>query len=222
MRTPVRSTRAGSTLLEVILAATLFVLIAASAVTVVDAAVQGYRTETVSAQLDSLARELLDEISEHLRGADLEAVTPPGVKAPASTSLVDFQRALGFQNDAVLWGPTERLAFEYDPGDPDNGADDDGDGLIDEGRVVWIENPGAAGERRAALCSWVREWLEGETPGNALDDNGNGLVDERGFCLDFAGSRATVRLSLERRDRDGHAIVHTVSRAVTLRNTPEG
>ncbi len=202
------------------LAATLFVLVAASAFRVVDAAVRAYRTESVSAHLDGLARKALDEICEHLRAADWNAVTPQGLE---STPVVDFQRSLGFANDAPVWGPTERLVFEYDPGDPDDGADNDGDGLVDEGRVVWIENPGVAGERRAVLCSSVLEWLAGETPGNLADENGNGLTDERGFCVEFVGTSglALVHLSLERLDREGHRIAHTVSRAVTLRNTPE-
>jgi hypothetical protein len=63
----------------------------------------------------------------------------------------------------------------------------------------------------------VRSYLEGETF-DGTDENGNGLLDERGFCLDFGTGCVTVRLSLEGRDKEGHAIVATLERTVAFRN----
>ena len=218
---PQRRSCRGMTLVEVAMALTLFTAFASSVFLAIDLSSASYRTEAVTARLDSLAREALDQISERLRGTDFDSITPPPQLAPASADSIDFQRVRGVAGGAVQWGPTERLAFEYEPAEPNDGLDNDADGLIDEGRLVWIENPGLATERQVILCSHVSESLEGELPGNGLDDNGNGLVDERGFCLQFIGSRAVARLTLEEPDRAGRVIRHSSQRTVTPRNTPE-
>ena len=220
-----RSSRSGTTLVEITLGLTLFTAFAASAFLALESSSSTYRTETVAARLDGRTRKLLDDIAERLREADFDSLTPPIDPAPgANASTVDFQRARGFAGGIVQWGPTERLALEYEPGDPDDGIDNDGNGLVDEGQIVWVENPGAAGELRTVLCSHVSESLEGELPGNGMDDNGNGLVDERGFCLAFSGSQATVRVTLEEFDHERRLIRQSASRAVTSRDTeePEG
>jgi hypothetical protein len=209
------------TLVEMVMATTLFVAFASSVFLAVDLSSASYRTETVTAHLDSLAREAMDDLSERLRGSDFDSITPVPLPAPVSAPSIDFQRARGFVGGGPSWGPTERLAFEYEPADPDDGVDNDGDGLIDEGRLVWFENPELAGERRTILCSHVSEALEGEVPGNLLDDNGNGLIDERGFCLEFVGSHVVARITLEERDHAGRVIRHSSSRIVKPRNTPE-
>jgi hypothetical protein len=130
--------------------------------------------------------------------------------------LVDFQRGQGVDADGdPVFGPLERLVLEYD--EANDGLDDDGDGLVDEGRLVWLENPGAAGERRVVLCNDVREYLAGETS-DGDDENGNGLIDERGFALDFAGNAVTVRLTLEARGQKGQIIVSSAQRTVAFRN----
>lgn len=215
-----RHDSSGMTLLEVVMAMTLFAAFASSVFLALDLSSSSYRTETLAARLDATARETLDELCERLRGADYDSITPPVLK-PGSASSIDFQRARGFAGGAVSWGPTERLALEAEAGELDDGLDNDGDGLVDEGDLVWLENPGLASERRTVVCSHVGDALEGELPGNGLDDNGNGLIDERGFCVEFAGSRLIVRLTLEERDHAGRVLRHSSSRTVTPRNTPE-
>lgn len=220
-RTRPRASRRGSTLIEALIASAMLVMIGSTALLVSDTATRSFRTETQSSELEATARTALGKIAAYLRSADGGAINPPGVAAPDSTWWLDFRRGNGFDDvaDAVLWGDPERLTFEYDPGDPDDGVDNDGDGLIDEGRVVHIDNPNAPNERRVVLCNWVSENLEGEVPGNLLDDNGNGLVDETGFCVSFDGSRATVRLTLERLDKYGNRIDQTFERSIAMRNT---
>src|SRR5262249_30668064 len=195
MRTP-RISRAGMTLMEVVLGMSLFCAFASSAFLAIEASAHSYRTETTAAHLDFLAHQALDDVCDQLRAADFASITPPPAPAPSSASSLDYQDALGFKNGAVEWGPVQRLAFEQDPSDPQDGVDNDGDGLIDEGRLVWIENPGGAG-RRTVLCSQVASSLEGEIPGNGIDDNGNGLIDERGFCIEYTGTRAVAWITLE-------------------------
>ena len=219
MRSQPRKNLRGATLLEMIIATGLLAMLGSSAFRLSDSLTGHVRTETVSADLDRTGRATMVSITSRLRASDANAVTPAAVTLPDSTSWLDFQRCIGIAGTDVQWGNPERLVFEYDVGEVDDGVDNDGDGLIDEGRVVLVENPSLPGERRRVLCNWVSESLEGEVPGNLVDDNGNGLVDEPGFCIHFDGRRATARLTLARMDSYGNLVEHTFLKSVALRNT---
>lgn len=212
--------RSGTTLVEVVLGLSLFCVFASSAFLAMDSSSRSFRTEAAAVNLDYLSRKALDEVCDRMRAADFNSITPaPAVGAPFST--LSFEVAIGFDavNGEPAWGPVETLSWESDPTDPDDGIDNDADGLIDEGQLVWQE-AGADG-RRVVVCSWVSAALEGEIAGNNKDDNGNGLVDERGFCIEYVGSRALARLTLERPDPSGRIVRRSSTRTVTPRNTPE-
>jgi type II secretory pathway pseudopilin PulG len=206
------------TLIEMALASTLLVIVGSTAILAARSTTQAYRTETANAELERVGRQALREIESALRSADADAVIPPAVQPPLSTSTVSFARCTGYANGKAAFGPTERFVLEPDPLDPDDGLDNDGDGTIDEGRLVWIENPGP-NEVRHVLASWVAEYAEREVPGNGIDDNANGLVDERGFSITFQESLATLRLTLVRRDQVGYLLQHEITRSIELRNT---
>ena len=121
----------------------------------------------------------------------------------------------------VVWSPLRRLAFEYAPRVSNDGADNNSNGLVDEGRLVLTLDVGTPEERSVVLTNWVPELLEGELP-NGIDDNQNGLVDERGFCIqrvaDAAGDALLVRLSLQRRDANRRPLTKTIQARVRVRN----
>lgn len=207
--------RGGFTLVELSVALVLLSVIGGMFFLTTESTSNATRTGVAVAELDARAQRVLERVCESLKSSSADLVTPQAV-APFYGTQLDFKRGLGADEDGeILWGPLERFELQYD--EADNDLDDDGDGLVDEGRLVWIENPGAAGERRAVLCEGVREYLAGETfDGN--DQNGNGLIDERGFALDFDGKRVTVRLTLMARDGQGHPLASTVQRSVAFRN----
>jgi len=207
------------TLIEVVLGLTIFSAFASTAFLAIGASAHAYRTENVAAHLAFLARKSLDDVGERLRATDFDSISPAPVAAPSSAATIEFQTAVGFKGGATEWGPVQRLTLEADPGDPADTLDNDGDGLVDEGRLVWLEN--VAGGRRTVLCSQVSASLEGELPGNGIDDNENGLIDEGGFCLEFTGSRVIAHLTLEERDPAGRMIRQSSTRTITPRNTPE-
>ena len=213
-----RNPSRGMTLVEVVLGLTLFCAFASSAYLALQTSSSSYRTETAAAHLDFLAQKALDDVSDHLRAADFASITPPPTLAPNSTATIDFQGSRGFVDGAVEWGPVERLTFESDPSDPDDGLDNDGDGLIDEGRLAWIEDPDGVASRRAVLCSQVSAALEGEVLDNGVDDNGNGLIDEDGLSFVIDGDNVTIRLTLERPEVGGHLVSQTVEAVVNCRN----
>lgn len=215
----IRTRRSGSTLLEVTLTVALLTLFGVGALLMADSMSSAVRGETHAAHLEKLAHGALDEIAASLRAADAEAITPTGIQAPFSSDFLEFRRSVGFTGGVVVWSDPQRFALQYESDDPDNGLDDDGDGMIDEAVLVRIENPGQPGERRHVVCRWLRETLEGETPDNGLDDNGNQLLDEAGLCFERDEERLIVRLTLERPDGAGRLVQHTAERAVVLRNT---
>lgn len=144
-------------------------------------------------------------------------LTPPLVGPDPGNSAVTFRCGDDYQAGALQWGAFRSLTWERAANDPDNGIDDDGDGLIDEGEVVLRRNVGAADEQRVVLVRDVPELLEGEAS-NALDDNGNGLFDEPGFCLSRDGNVVEISLTLQRPGRGGRPVIRTRTTSVLLRN----
>jgi hypothetical protein len=143
----------------------------------------------------------------------------PTPSAPFHTAEVDYQlcTASGEAKGADL-GAIERIELRLEPGEADDGVDNDGDGLVDECEIVQFQHRGSAHERVTVLCRGVCEFLEDELP-NGADDNGNGLIDERGLSFDFQGDSVTVRVSLEQAGSDGRRLVRTAERRLALRGS---
>ena len=117
---------------------------------------------------------------------------------------------------SIVTVPT-RIALEYQTGEVNDGVDNNGNGVADEGTLVLYRSWGLADQRRVVLCRWVGEYAAGET-GNGADDNGNGLADERGLRFSRVGDVITISLSLERPDSNARALVRTVTTSIWLRN----
>lgn len=159
----------------------------------------------------------LQRITRELEFAGLGGMSPRNTE-PLGTSTLTYRICGGYDDasSAVAWGAQRMLVLEYEPGESDDGADNDGDGLIDEGRLVWIENEGEPEEQRIVLAQAVAEYLEGEVL-DADDDNGNGLTDERGFSLEFEDELVTVRLSLQSAGANG-VITKTLETTISVHN----
>jgi prepilin-type N-terminal cleavage/methylation domain-containing protein len=208
--------RRGFTMVELLISLTLIAVMMGGLMIVSNSITSSVRAGTASASLEVEGEMAIKKVVEVLREATSGTVTPRPA-SPFSTSQVTFQRADSWSVKGFAWLPLERMRLELRPGETDNGADDDGNGLIDERRVTWITNPGAANQRTVTVCHWVSELLEGELP-NGADDNGNGLRDEPGLCLAFEDDAAVVRLTLQRRDPEGRLLTRTFERRVGFRN----
>jgi prepilin-type N-terminal cleavage/methylation domain-containing protein len=211
-----RSSRAGFTLLEMAVAAGLLAVFLGSTAFLGKSLLGAFRTETAQAQKDEALHLALDRMVQRLRTVDAEALLPVAV---ASSDWVEYQRASDHDGTNVIWGPLERLLFERDDGELDDGLDNDGDGLVDEGRVVWVREPGAPDERRNVLATGVPETGMGEIAGNAADDDGNGLEDEGGLAFEVVGGRMRIALTLVWLDEGGELQEIAAERSVTMRNT---
>ncbi len=175
-----------------------------------------YEQGLAAGVVEARARRAIDRIAEEFASAQSSNLNPNPLP-PFGSNTLDFRGSTGIAAGAVTWGTTTRLQFQYDPGEIDDGIDNDGDGVADEGRVVLMQNFGLANQVTQVLCTNVREFLAGETA-DGTDENGNGLIDERGLSFSLTGQTLTIRLSLERLDPDGNLMVRTVETGVRLRN----
>jgi prepilin-type N-terminal cleavage/methylation domain-containing protein len=175
-------------------------------------------TVTTRAALQARARQTLDRIAGQLESSSLGVIPQSVLGAGLWTSTVDFQRAGDWNGASVDWSPAERIELVASPDDPNDGIDNDSNGLIDERIVLWTVDVGLSTESRRAIGVDVPEVLAGEIAGNGLDDNGNGLRDEAGLAFEFVGEQIVIRLSLQGRDSSKARIEHSEERRVAFRN----
>jgi hypothetical protein len=204
-------------LIELLIATTLLVMTLGAVVLVSSANDRAYQTGVTAAHLDAQLGIAVDRVVGELRVAAMEdTVLPvPGLTGPAA---VTYAHATDYVAGEVVKTPPRRLEFEYDFGELDDGLDNNGNGLVDEGRIVLTEDIGTPNERRRVLTRWVSEWGE---PVNGVDDNGNGLVDEPGFWVEPVGGAEetlSVFLSLSRWDRSGRVASRTSLTSIRIRN----
>jgi len=216
VRAQSRSGRAGFSMLELLICVGLLSLVFGSLGLVSRTTDSLYRQTSRSSNLEARCRQTVDHVVDLL--ATMVGVQSfPDPVAPNWTGTLDFVQATGVVGGALSWGPPLRLVLEMDAGEVEDGIDNDGDGSIDEGRLVLIRNPGAGGELRTILCHGVSYYAEREV-GNGADDNGNGMVDERGFCMERQGDVMRVFLTLEDQDDAGRPVVCSVTTSLRIRN----
>jgi len=189
------------TVLEMTISSAVLVVVLSIAAAAIVRAHETAGGIAVRSETERRASAALERVTALL--ADCAGTTVAGnVAPPAGASSITFRERTGWNAGSVVYGDVTTIQWEPDPIDPENGADDDGDGLTDEGQIMWRTGSGPSA-KSAVLVQNVANRLEGETGGNNLDDNGNGLVDERGLSFVLEGGRLTVRITVERKDRDG-------------------
>ncbi|MFN0006330.1 MAG: type II secretion system protein J [Planctomycetota bacterium] len=213
-----RST-SGFTLLELGIAVSMLGVLLVGAVSIFESTRRVHEATTTDVDLESNVQRTLERIADLLQRSRRSNVLPasPGAQAPFSASQVDFTSVTSFVGGAAVWGAAQRIEFQYSPTDPDDGLDNDGDGIIDDGAVVWTTDLGLPTQRSMILCRGVTEFANGETQ-DATDQNGNGLIDERGLSFDFQGSSVTVRLTVSRVLNASRQSTRSAQRMITLRN----
>lgn len=215
MRTTTHS-RAGFTLLEVLVAAILITMIFGALSAMMKSGTAAFHQGVSSSTAESTARRGIDRITGQFSDAESAQILPQIVPLLGSSTLT-FHRSTGALAGVAAWGNNRTIQFQMDALEADDGLDNDGDGLIDEGRVVLIENVGLPNQQTIVLCPNVREYLEGEIP-NGIDDNGNGLTDEQGLSFNMVGTTLVVRLTVEQANQSGRRTWKTLETAVWVRN----
>jgi hypothetical protein len=175
-----------------------------------------WKGSTLETSAETDVNRTLERIVTHLSWAGRDSVLAGFAESPVVETL-EYRPVIDCTDGKVTWGNLMRIEWAPDPGDPEDGLDNNGNGVIDEGVVRLVRNSGIAGETSSVLARGVMPYFEGESP-NGQDDNGNGLVDERGLCFERRGGAVAVRLSLCRKSDDGESVVRTAETSVTPRN----
>ena len=175
-----------------------------------------YREGRAASRIEDSLHEGLMEIANTLADAGRAQLVPEPVPAVGCFNLA-FRNPSGFVDDEVQWGPLERIRFEREAGELDDGLDNNGNGLVDEGVVVWLRNAGTIDEQRVVLAKGVRELDPGEIE-NGIDDDGDGMIDERGLTFSIVGDVLEIELTTEGFDAQGRLRTATVSTSVLIRN----
>ncbi len=213
----IRKPRTGSTLIEMMIALGLLIGIMGSVLLVTQKGSDVYEQEVAENAIQAKAGRGLDKVLRELTGSGAASLNPTNPTSPFGTDTISFQRPVGWAGGAIEWSPIQQVAFEIEESELDNGLDDDGDDLVDEGMVVLIESPGQLDEKRSVLMRGVRRYLGGETP-NGIDDNGNGLLDESGLSFERVADVLVIRLSIEGLGAQRTHIVKTVESSTQIRN----
>lgn len=216
MRTSSR--RRGFTLVEVAISTVLLAGVMGAVVMMTTRNHDAYRASTQQARVEQSLQRALIQIASALRNSSALSLAAQSGNF-TNLGCGDFV----FETDPVMnagvfgFNALGRLAFELDA-EADNGIDDDGDGLVDEGVVALYRDWGGANEQRIVLVKNVSELQAGEAA-NGADDNGNGMTDEPGFAASVVGDVVTLSLTVEEMSPAGGLVTRSAASSVRLRNT---
>ena len=209
-------THSGFTVVELVISVTILGLALSSAAIVSKTGNDAHRASTAVQAVEQTLQSALERAAAELATTGADHLEPDPVEGLAYDD-VEFQAVVGQTDGEPDLGDTSQLVMELDNGEFDDGVDNDGDGLVDERRLVLVRDVGGADEQRVVLCRGVLEYLEGED-GNGVDDNDNGLVDEPGFHLERDGDVLTLRLSIAEMGPQGTLLVRTAELDTRMRN----
>ena len=134
----------GFTLAEALLAITLLTAIFGAAFGMVVSGSHTVEDGILRERLQSRAREVLDRVARDLRPALISPIVDPMVLSYKKLhgSLLDGFETFDFESAEIQWDeiPESRYEWRPTPTETVNGADDDGNGLADEGMLVRIVN----------------------------------------------------------------------------------
>lgn len=208
-----RKGRRGMSLVELAIAGMLLAIVLGSVTMVGRTSEKAYKVGAATSHLESRVAQAMERIVGELRIAIDSSLSLPPL---GFEDEVTYVQATGIELGTVQTTSLRRIAFEYEAGELDNGIDDNGNDLVDEGQIVLIEDVNGL-EHRHVITRWVPEFLEGELE-NGDDDNDNDLVDEPGFVLVRDGDTIVVRLTLEKRTTEGAVVRRSAQTSIRPRN----
>lgn len=209
-----RGLRAGLSLVELMVAMVILAMLLGAIGATVLRGGTAFEQGVASSEVEVQARRAIDRIADELSGALVGSLAP---NSALGSSVLSFADSAGYVAGVNVPGTTSQLLLQPNPSDPDDGLDNNGNGLVDECEVVLVRDSLLPTQTTTTIVPWVREFAQGELE-NGLDDNGNGLIDERGLSFELVGETLNIRITLERLDPDQRPITRTVETTVRLRN----
>ncbi len=152
--------RHGYSMLEVIIAALLLALVMSIAASTILSGSQETEAVVQVAELTRKVGQARDRVSHELRYAAADSASVVAGDLVFRKALIDVV------DGSVGLSAAHRLGFTYTTDDPDNGKDDDGDGLIDEGVMYFI---GDSGLTEVLIADVLEGSFRVELPGGGTD-----------------------------------------------------
>ena len=208
--------RGGYTLVEVSLATVILTVALGSLTLFTRTSSSALHSGASQTELDAQLRRVLRQVSAELLPSGLSVITPQPFPAEGGSEIT-YRRSEGQINGRIRWGAPRRFAFALENGELDDGLDNNGNGLADEGVLRWTIDLGLPTEQTVTLCHGVRE-LGRREEDNDLDDDQDGRVDEPGLAFQLEGGTLRMSLTFERRDASGLPVAQTLETAVQPRN----
>lgn len=211
-----RKGTSGFTLIEIAFTTVVFGTIASATMMATLSAQSSSDASMSQSHLEQRVARALDIAVDEFATAGSSALSPT-CAAPLGSDRLTYRRPTGIVGGAIAWDTASSLVFEYGGDDTNNGIDDDGDGWIDEGRIVLVRNVGLASQTRTIIAVDVPELATTELA-NGLDDNGDGLIDEKGLSFRLTGRTLRITLAIVGVDRRGRRIASSQTISSELRN----
>ncbi len=182
------NSRAGFTLLDLMIGLSLFAVGLAAAMQAVVRTNGAYEASSARVLYEARVMAAVNRMLEVLAGARFE-VDPVSLYG---TDDVRFALPVAIDAVGVTFGPANRLWTRLDDAELDNGVDDDGDLLVDERELVLtLDVDGAA--RETVLLEGLRENGLFEVT-DLIDNDGDGWIDEPGFALLLDGDLLHIQI----------------------------
>ena len=198
--------KAGFTLVELMIAITIFGLISVNIAMVSRTSSKATESDMFRQLLDSELDQTLERIRLALMAAAADNVYPQ-IPAPLSESHIDYSTSVGVNNGKLVLGSPERIRWIASQ---------------DKGRVTWTHAVGQPEENEIQWSGNV-PILQDKEVVNERDDNFNDLVDEPGlsFHVEHADDKELqiyVTLTVSKEDSSGSTIPVHRRVNVTCRN----
>jgi prepilin-type N-terminal cleavage/methylation domain-containing protein len=134
---------------------------------------------------ETVCSRALERVAEELKNVDPQRL-PPELASERGASSLTYQHLSGSAGPGSSLRDTRcRLALQLAPGEFENDLDDNGDGLVDERRLVLTCAVGAPHPVTIDLCNGVPQFASGEAPGG-----------EPGFWMRRSGDQLTIHLTV--------------------------
>jgi prepilin-type N-terminal cleavage/methylation domain-containing protein len=189
--------QSGFSLIEVMIVTTIFFVVLGAIFQVMSIGLYTYQSGDAMVAIQNQARRIVDKIANEIQAAGLSTISPtPPATGSEGTHTITFQCSTGYSGDSIQWGDVTTIAFGYESGETDNGVDDDGDTLIDEGLIT-------------------RSVVSGES---TVTETLGMWVKENGLSFNLNRSLLIITIEMERKDIRGEILETSLTTSVQIKN----
>lgn len=189
--------QSGFSLIEVLVVTVILAIVLGGIFEILLSGLNTYNESSIMTEVHTQARRIMDKTANELQGAGLSTIYPIPPESGTGTNTISFQTATGYSAGSITWSDVITIAFAYEAGELDNGADDNGNGLIDEGIVTRTVTDALGATTTDILGHWV---------------------EEDGLSFNLKSDVLTITLKLKKAGYKGDPWTTTLTTAVQVKN----